>query len=120
LALVLYEKIMPGSQLANRLQDLGYRAQSCADAAAVVTCAENEGPMLILADLHNAREDVCALIAKLKRDSATRHIPVIAFAAEDALPLQDAARNAGATLVVNEAAVVNHLPQLLERALRVE
>jgi CheY-like chemotaxis protein len=111
---------MPGSQLANRLQDLGYRVQTCPAAAALFTCAESEGPMLILADLHSTQEDVCALIAKLKRDHATRHVPVVAFAAEDALPLQDAARKAGANLVVNEAAVLNHLPQLLEQVLRVE
>ena len=33
LALVLYEKLLPGSQLVNRLQDLNYRVQTIADAA---------------------------------------------------------------------------------------
>ena len=32
LALVLYEKLLPGSQLVNRLQDLNYRVQAIADA----------------------------------------------------------------------------------------
>ena len=33
LALVLYEKLLPGSQLVNRLQDLNYRVQTIADPA---------------------------------------------------------------------------------------
>jgi len=53
LALVLYEKLMPGSQLVNRLQDLHYRVQPLADAGQLVACAEAEGPMLVLADLES-------------------------------------------------------------------
>ena len=34
--------------------------------------------------------------------------------------LQETARKAGATLVVNETAITTHLPQFLEQALRVE
>ena len=33
LALVLYEKLLPGTQLVNRLQDLNYRVQTVNDAA---------------------------------------------------------------------------------------
>ncbi len=120
LALVLYERVMPGSQLANRLQDLGYRVQTCADGAALVACAAADGPMLIVADLESAREDVCALIGKLRRDAATQHVPVLAYSADHAGQLQEAARQAGATVVVNDAAVMNHLPQLLDQTLRVE
>jgi CheY-like chemotaxis protein len=120
LALVLYEKLMPGSQLVNRLQDLHYRVQPLTDAGQLVACAEAEGPMLVLADLASTGADICAVIASLRQQPATAHIPVIAFAPEDALQLQAAARLAGATLVVNDAALLNHLPQLLDQALQVE
>ena len=36
LALVLYEKLLPGSQLVNRLQDLNYRVQVIPDAEKLV------------------------------------------------------------------------------------
>jgi CheY-like chemotaxis protein len=121
LALVLYEKLLPGSQIVNRLQDLNYRVQVIADAERLVECAEQAKPMLVLADLEPPRNNVCAALGRLKQNTATQHLPVIAFAGESAAPgLLDAARAAGATLVVTEAAILNHLPQFLDRALQVE
>ena len=120
LALVLYEKLLPGTQLVNRLQDTNYRVRAVTDPDALVPCARQEKPMLVLADLTSTRNDICAVIGKLRANPDTQHIPVIAFAADDATELQAAARSAGATLVVTEAAIVNHLAQFLEEALRVE
>ena len=56
LALVLYEKLLPGSQLVNRLHDLRYRVQVIADADTLVECAEQEKPMVVLADLASTRK----------------------------------------------------------------
>jgi CheY-like chemotaxis protein len=120
LALVLYEKLLPGSQLVNRLQDLKYRVQAIADAGRLMECAEQAKPMLVLADLASTRNDVCAALARLKQNLATQHLPVIAFGGEGAAELQAAAEAAGATLVVSEAAILNHLPQMLEQALHLE
>ena len=119
LALVFYEKLMPGSQLVNRLQDLNYRVQAVNDLASLQQCARREGPLLVIADLAG-RDEVCRVIAALKADAATHHIPVIAFAGEQAAEWQAAAQKAGATLAVSEAAIVNYLPQLLNQALQVE
>jgi CheY-like chemotaxis protein len=120
LALVLYEKLMPGSQLVNRLHDLNYRVQMLADANELAARAQSDGPMLIIADLASRSADICALIAEVRKDSVTAHIPILAFADATAEPLQTAARQAGATLVVSSSALVAHLPQLLEQVLRVE
>lgn len=117
LALVFYEKLMPGSQLVNRLQDLKYRVQAVNDLALLQQCARSESPLLVIADLAG-REEVCHAIAALKADAATHHIPVIAFASE--ADWQAAAQKAGATLAVSEAAIINYLPQLLDQALQVE
>lgn len=119
LALVFYEKLMPGSQLVNRLQDLNYRVQAVNDLASLQQCARSEGPLLVIADLAG-REDVCRAIAALKADAATQHIPVIAFAGEQGTEWQAAAQKAGATLAVSEAAIINYLPQLLNQALQLE
>ena len=40
LALVVYEKLLPGSQIVNRLQDLNYRVQTISDPALLAECAE--------------------------------------------------------------------------------
>ena len=59
-------------------------------------------------------------LARLKQNAATKHLPVIAFSGENAPELQAAAKAAGVTLIVSEAAILNHLPQFLDQALQVE
>ena len=120
LALVVYEKLLPGTQLLNRLQDLKYRARPVTDASTLPACARQEHPMVVVADLSSTRQNVCEAVARMKLNPETRHIPVIAFAGDDATELQAAARAAGAELVVSESAILNHLTQFLEQALRVE
>ncbi len=120
LALVLHERILPGSRLVNRLQELNYRVQTIADGAALRSTAEQLKPMLVFADLNPGGKDLCTTIAELKRDARTSHLPVIAFGADDVPDLQEAARQAGVTLVVSEAALLTHLPQFLEQALQVD
>jgi CheY-like chemotaxis protein len=120
LALVLYEKLLPGTQLVNRLQDLKYRVRTTGDADKLVECAKECMPMLLLADLESSRNNVCQAISKLKQDPATQHIPVIAFSDEKAPDLQAAARSAGATLLVSDTAILTHLPQFLEQALQID
>ena len=120
LALVFYEKLIPGSQLVNRLQDLNYRVQPLTDANQLAAVAKAEGPMLIIVDLESDRSDICTVIAALHKAPETMHIPILAFADASAEPLQVAARQAGATVVVSNTALLAHLPNLLEQALRVE
>ncbi len=120
LALVLYERLLPGSQIVNRLQDLNYRVQTIADPALLVECAEQAKPLLVLADLESTRSNVSEAIGRLKQNLATKHLPVIAFGGENAPGLIEAAQAAGVTLIVGEAAILNHLSQLLEQALQIE
>ncbi len=120
LALVLYERLLPGSQIVNRLQDLNYRVQTIADTGVLVECAEQAKPLLVLADLESTRSNVSQAIGRLRKNPATKHLPVIAFGADNAPGLTDAAQAAGVTLIVSEAAILNHLSQLLDHALQVE
>ena len=120
LALVLYERLLPGSQVVNRLQDLNYRVQTIADPAMLADSAERSKPMLVLADIASTRSDVCAAVARLKQNAATRHLPVIVFGTDRASDRQDTLLAAGVTLVVSEAAILNHLSECLDQALQVE
>ena len=120
LALVVYEKLLPGTQLVNRLQDLNYRVRAVTESTTLVTIARQEMPMLVLADLESSRNDICRVIAELRNDAATQHIPVIAVAREGEVSLLNAARAAGATLVAGDAAILNHLSQFLDQALHLD
>jgi CheY-like chemotaxis protein len=120
LALLLYDELLPGSQLVNRLQDLGYRTHVLADAGALVEQAERAKPMIVVADLRSRKSDVCAAIQGLKANPATAHVPLIAFADARNRELPQKAHEAGATLVVTDVTIMMHLPQFLEQALALE
>lgn len=119
LAVVFYEKVMPGSQLVNRLRDLNYLVRVVNDLVSLQESARHEGPLLVIVDLESRHGNVSEVIAGLKAEAATRHIPIIAFAAERAADLQAAAQKAGANLVVGEPAIGNYLPELLDQALQI-
>ena len=119
LALVYYEKLMPGSQLVNKLQDMNYRVQTSGSAAGFQSLAQEGKPLLAIVDLAGG-EEVCRAIAALKQDGSTDHIPVIAFAGEGAARWMESAQRAGAEVVVTDAAITNHLADMLDRALNLE
>ena len=120
LALLLYEKLLPGGQLVHRLQDLGYRVHPVPAPADLLPTAEREKPLLAFVDLEPRYQQTCEAIAALRRTSGTAHIPIIAFAGAQSLEAHDAARRAGATLVVNDTALLVHLSQFLDQALQVD
>src|ERR1035437_8848257 len=119
LAIVFHERLMAGSQLANRLRDLNYRVLTMDTPALLAASAERETPLLLFVDLATPG-DVCGAIARLKSEPATSHLPVIAFAPDSEPALLDAAQKAGANFAVPETAVISHLPQLLEQALHLD
>jgi len=119
LALVFYERLMPGSQLVNRLQDLNYRVLALDNAARLFATVQREMPLLLLTDL-DSQGEVMAAIGKIRADGATSHLPIIAFAPDNAPALLAAAQKAGASLAVTESALTGHLSQMLEQALRVD
>src|SRR3989442_2356053 len=107
LALFLYEKLLPGGQLVNRLQDLGYRVHSISDPRTLVESAEREKPLLVLADLDPHHQRVRDAIAQLKSNQATAHIPVIALTGSSAtFTVHPTARSAGATLMLSDTPIL--------------
>lgn len=110
---------MPGSQLANRLQDLNYRVLIIDDLARLPATVQREMPLLLFVDLASI-SDVAGAIRKVKSTAAIAHVPIIAFAPDDKTDAIAAGHAAGANFSVGDTAVVNHLSQLLEQALQVE
>jgi CheY-like chemotaxis protein len=120
LALVFYESLLPGSQLVNRLQDLGYRVVTHTEAPTLLAQVRETKPFLMIMDLTSENANLCAIIRELKQSSETGHIPVLAFTRDGQEELRASAHAAGATLVAGDVAVLAHLPQLLEQVLEVE
>ncbi len=120
LAIIHYERLMPGSQLVNRLQDLGYRVQTVTEAALLRETARREKPMVAILDLVTNKADICAIIKEIKADKETEHLPVIGFAAAKDQKLHADATRCGATLVAYDDALLPQLPHLLEHALQID
>ena len=111
LALVLYEKLLPGSQIVNRLQDLNYRVEVVTDPALLPNAAEQSKPLLVLADLDSTRENVCAALGRLKQNPATEHLPVIASSREQMAVLSECQR-------INQ--FIARVPQAQRRTIRID
>ena len=119
LAIVCYERLMPGSQLVNRLQDLNYRVLVVNSPAQLAATAQRESPLLAFVDL-DATGDIPGAIGRIKTDDATKHLPVIGFAPDSKPELLDTAQKAGASLVVGETALAGHLQALLDQAMHLD
>lgn len=115
LALVLYEKLLPGTQVAGRLQDLGWRVQTLNNPSELVRSAEDHKPLLVLADLISSHGSVSESVARMRRNQSTAHIPVIAFCEDESQ--HKPAVEAGATLAVSDTAILQHLNQFIDQAL---
>ena len=121
LALVYYERLMPGTQLVNRLQDLGYRVLTLTEPSLLIDTARKERPIVALIDLvTNQGEYLFDHQGDERRQRNHGHIPVVGFAAQKDQKLHTDAARAGATLVAYDDALLPQLPHLLEHALRVE
>jgi DNA-binding response OmpR family regulator len=115
LALVHYEKLLPGSQLVNRLHDIGYRVETATTPRELPAQARQLKPMLVVVDASGGRA-ICEAVSAIRADSETGHLPILAFAADE--PSRESARRAGATMVANDAGVLDQLPHLLEQVLQ--
>lgn len=119
LALIFYERLLPGSQLANRLSDLGYRVQTLEEPSLILETAREQRPIVLLMDLISRKASICDIIQEVRRHEETAHLPIIGFAAQQNKKIQDDAVKAGATLVAIDDALLPQLPHLLEQALDV-
>ena len=119
LALLVYEAILPGGQLVNRLRELGYRVLILTRPLELPQVARNESPMVIVLDLVSTSVDIPGCITALRANPSTAHIPVLAFCPMKSSKLQDAARKAGANLVAISDGILEQLPALLSQALEV-
>ncbi|MGV3771382.1 MAG: hypothetical protein ACO1QB_00670 [Verrucomicrobiales bacterium] len=120
LAIVAYERLLPGSQLVNRLHDLGYRVQSINDYSTLVAAARNGKPLVMALDLKTTHTNSFETIHQLRNTPDTAHIPILGFTPQNTEKLEAEAFKAGASLVAVDDALLPQLPHLLEQILAIE
>ncbi|HTI70305.1 MAG TPA: hypothetical protein VMF06_10075 [Candidatus Limnocylindria bacterium] len=120
LAIVFYERLLPGSQVVNRLADMGYRVQAMHVAAEVPHVVESCAPMVLVADLVLRSGDFSPIIARLKAADSTKHVPILGYCDPKNAKVVEAAIASGAKLVAGEAGILEQLPQLMEHVLALD
>jgi len=119
-ALLFHDDLLAGSQLFNRLQDLGYRVQGLSALSSLVSEAVRIKPIVFVALVSSASSPVSAGIEDLRKNPETAHIPVLLFTKDRGREVAEASRQAGATLVAGEAGILTQLRQLMDQVLQVE
>lgn len=120
LALLLYQRLLPGTQLVNHLQDLRYRVQTLGSPAELAESAHNLKPMVLMIDMAAPSPELLIEIRRLREREETRHLPIIGFGVADTEEAKGAALAAGVTLLVSESAILSHLSQCLTKALELD
>lgn len=120
LAIVFYEKLLPGSRVGHRLADMGWRVHEVKLAADLALQVRAQRPVLVVAELGLRTGDLCPVLAELKADPDTSHVPVLGYGDPKNTKLTDAALSAGVRLVAAEAGLLDQLPQLVDHVLAVD
>ena len=120
LALLLYERLLPGSALGNKLRDESYRILHVTDPASAVAVATKERPLVVFVDLEWKTKDAASSIRALKEEPTTRHLPILAFSSPRRADLQEAALAAGATIIASDEAILAQLSAMLDQAMLVD
>jgi len=114
--LVVSDDLMLPSRIREAAKPLGYDVQTAAtETEAWEAVRRVPAPHAVLIGLTARRFDPLAFIRALKADSQTQSLFVLAFAGHVETEKHQAAREAGADLVVANSSVALHLPQLLAR-----
>jgi CheY-like chemotaxis protein len=119
LALIVYENLLLGSQLVNRLRDLGYNVETLDQPEKLIERAAELKPLLILADL-DCRSAIEPLIQVLRQNGPTSHIPVLGYTSKPTSVENAPSFASGANLVASDQAIVAQLPQLLDQVLQID
>jgi PleD family two-component response regulator len=118
--LLFYERLLPGSQLVNRLQDLGYQVTTVTALKDVITTAKKETPLFMILDVKSTRGSIPETIRGIRGAAELKHIPILCFATKRDDKLPDEAVAAGANLVAFDDALLQQMPQLLDHLLQIE
>ena len=119
-ALLYYDQLVAGAQVANHLQDMGYRVLTIASPRQAVEQAVQNRALIFIGNLSAPVSPVASAVLSLKASPETAHIPVLLFIPAGEPKLDAPARALGVKLVASDAGIPQQLPQLLDQALSLD
>ena len=114
--LVVSDDLLLPSRIREAAKPLNCEVQTVSSQSAALDAVQNPpAPRAVLVGLNTRRFDALEFIRAVKADAQTQHLFVLAFAGHVETEKHQAAREAGADLVVANSSVALHLPQLLAK-----
>lgn len=117
IAIVVYKRVLPGSQLVQALEKLSYSVKVAPDPEVLPAWVKEHPPLVVMADLEC--RGIYDAVEQLSADAETKHVPIVGFAPDVRPDLQNRAQKAGVALTIPDAVIDKHLKQFLDQALRV-
>lgn len=118
--IVLHDRLMPGSAIANRLVDRGWKVHTHPGVDGILDRLRHRRPMLLVVQLDLRGGDVCRLIEEMRADVELAHIAVLAYGPVANIRQRDEAIAAGAQVVAADSSILDQLPSLIETALALD
>ena len=114
MVLLVVEDLIFLSRIQQTAQAVGTEVESV-DTRQIEDRAAQGGVRAIIIDLNHCSCSAVETVRTLKRNPATRQLPVVGFLSHVQTDLAAAAREAGCDLVLARSAFVRQLPQLLRK-----
>ncbi len=119
-SLVIHDRLMPGSAIANHLVDRGWRVHTLSAADGLLEQMSRHRPMLIVVQLDLRGSNICQLIREIRADVDLAHIAVLGYGPLTNTLLQNGAIEAGAQVVAADSSILDQLSSLIEKALALD
>ncbi len=120
LALLWLGKMLLGSRLTEKLEEMGYRVKVMASPESLLTDAEHDKPLVVFLGVDSQPDRVTKAITRLGQNPDTAHLPVIAIISAHNQALQQTVLDAGARLAVPATVILDYLDHFLQQALDVQ
>jgi DNA-binding NarL/FixJ family response regulator len=120
LALVLYEKLLPGSRLKTRLSELGWRVEEIKSPEALIPSVKQHKPLVVITDLEFRSHGILPALNQVGTAQETSHVPILAYCNPSQTTLAQDALDARVKLVAAESGILEQLPQLLDHVLAID
>ncbi len=120
LALLWLGKMLLGSRLTDKLEELGYRVKVMTSPESLLMDAERDKPLVVFMGVDSQPDRITNAITRLKGNPGTEHLPVIAIISAHNQASQQIALDAGAKLAVPATVVLDYLDHFLQQALELQ
>jgi DNA-binding NarL/FixJ family response regulator len=107
---------MFAARISSALSQTGWTSRGVSHLDSLKADLLSSPPDLLIVELGNTPEPRIELIRQIREEKASVGLPILAFGSHKARSVLQAARDAGASLVVSNGTLVSRFPEVIEKA----